>query len=125
MSRLSISLLGTLQLARGDAPLGTIESDKGRALLAYLAVEADRPHSRAALASLLWPDVPERVARQNLRRALDGAPGATPTLLVTPHHIQFNPAADYGLDVSAFGRLLDACQVHASRPKRPGPSWRH
>jgi len=133
MGRMSIFLLGRFQLTLDDAPVAAIESDRGRALLAYLAVEADRPHSREALAGLLWPDWPERAARQNLRQALynlrraldaahpDGArhpdpqPTAQPFLLVTPRDIQFNPASNYWLDVTAFSALLDACQTHVHR----------
>jgi hypothetical protein len=33
------------------------KSNKVRALLAYLAVEMDRPHRREVLAGLLWPQV--------------------------------------------------------------------
>jgi hypothetical protein len=51
-------------------PATAFESDKVRALLAYLAVEADRPHRREKLIGLLWPDWPERSARQNLSQAL-------------------------------------------------------
>jgi DNA-binding SARP family transcriptional activator len=43
---------------------------KVRALLAHLAVKADRPHRRETLAGLLWPDYPERSARASLRNAL-------------------------------------------------------
>jgi DNA-binding SARP family transcriptional activator len=35
-----------------------------------LAVEADRPQRREKLVGLLWPDWPERSARQNLSQAL-------------------------------------------------------
>ncbi len=45
-------------------------TDKIRALLAYLAVEADKPHRRDALATLLWPDYTDAVALRNLRQSL-------------------------------------------------------
>ena len=73
MARLSISLLGTFQvLLYGQAVTG-FESDKVRALLAYLALESDRPHRREALAGLLWPERPERT------RAPQPEPGALST----------------------------------------------
>jgi DNA-binding SARP family transcriptional activator len=125
---MSIFLLGRFELTLNGASVTAIESDRGRALLAYLALEADHSHSREALAGLLWPDAPERAARQNLRqalynlrRALDVADhnGAQHTgqhfLTVTPRDIQFNPASDHWLDVTAFSALLDACQAHAHR----------
>jgi DNA-binding SARP family transcriptional activator len=120
MPHLSISLLGTFQVTLDGAPITTIESDKVRALLAYLAVEANRPHRRAALAALLWSDAPQRTGRQNLRRALHNLrqalqdPGSeTPFLLVSHQDIQFNRASDHWLDVAAFTHLLDACGAHA------------
>ena len=45
-------------------------TDKVRALLAYLAVEAGRPHRRDSLAALLWPDQPDSQAKSNLRLTL-------------------------------------------------------
>ena len=39
-------LLGPPQFTLGGQPITSFESDKVRALLVYLAVEADRPHSR-------------------------------------------------------------------------------
>jgi len=120
MTHLSISLLGTLQVTSEGAPITTIESDKVRALLAYLAVEAGRPHRREALAALLWPEAPQQRARQNLRRALHNLRQAlqdpqseTPFLLVSRQDIQFSPASDHWLDVVAFTALLDACGAHA------------
>ncbi len=70
MARLSICLLGHLQVTLDGKPVTRFDSDKVRALPAYLAVEADRPHRREKLAGLLWPDRPERSARTNLRSAL-------------------------------------------------------
>ena len=53
MAHLSISLLGTFQVILDGEPVTAFESDKVRALLAYLAVESDRPHRRGTLACLL------------------------------------------------------------------------
>ena len=43
-------------------PIAGFHSNKVRALLAYLAVEANRPHRREVLVGLLGPDYPERLA---------------------------------------------------------------
>jgi DNA-binding SARP family transcriptional activator len=60
MAHLLLALLGPFQVTLAGEPVTSFESDKVRALLAYLAVEADRPHRRESLAGLLWPDWPER-----------------------------------------------------------------
>jgi len=70
MARLSLSLLGSFQVTLDGRPATGFKSNKERALLAYLAVEADRPHRREVLAGLLWPDWPDREALSNLRYAL-------------------------------------------------------
>ena len=73
MARFSVALFGPPQAMRAGRPLAGFESNKVWALLAYLLVEADRPHQRDALAGLLWPDQPDPVARHNLRQALGDA----------------------------------------------------
>ena len=70
MSHLAISLLGSFRITLDDSPLTTFATDKGRALLAYLAVESGRPHRRETLLDLFWPDRPPAAARNNLRQAL-------------------------------------------------------
>ena len=96
MAHLSISLLGALRISR-DGELLTNFADKARALLAYLAVESDQPHRRDTLAGLLWPDQPQKRARQSLRQALSdlrkaiGDCDEAPFLLVSGETIQFNP----------------------------------
>ena len=60
MARLSLVFLGTFQASLDEKPITEFEADKVRALLAYLAVEADRSHRRDALTGLLWPDWPDR-----------------------------------------------------------------
>src|SRR3989304_5774015 len=70
MARLSLSLFGPFEASLDGTLITTFESNKVRALLAYLAAEADRPHRREALATLLWPDWPQQSAMSNLRYAL-------------------------------------------------------
>ena len=80
-----------------------------RALLAYLAMEADRPHPREALFGLLWPDWPQSSALANLRYALSDLrqcigdrEADPPFLLITREAIRWNPDSDYALDVAAL-----------------------
>ncbi len=68
-ARPSLRLFGGFALycgARGCSPA----YDKGRALLAYLAVAPDAPHSRVALAAMFWPELPRPSALANLRQVL-------------------------------------------------------
>jgi len=113
MSRLVIYLLGPLRVTLDGDPVTGFESDKVRALLAYLAVEAQVPHRREKLAGLLWPDQPESGARTNLRhvlarlrKALGDRAASPPFLHISRQTIQFNPASDAWVDVSAFSGLL-------------------
>jgi DNA-binding SARP family transcriptional activator len=122
MARLSIYLLGPFHVLRDGSSVTGFESDKARALLAYLALEADRPQPRTYLAGLLWPDYPEQDARHNLRQALSNlrhaiadASAATPCLQVTHETIQHDRQSDCWLDVHAFDALLVACRQHAHR----------
>src|SRR5262245_38803384 len=67
---LTVSLLGGFDVARDGRSVTRFRSAKVRALLAYLAVEADRPQPRTSLAGLLWPDQPDAAARRNLSQTL-------------------------------------------------------
>jgi len=122
MTRLSISLLGSFEITLDGKPIIGFATDKARALLAYLAVEADHPHRRDALAGLLWPDQPQKKARQSLRQALSHLrqaigddDDATPFLLVSREAIQFNPDCDHRLDVDEFATLVETCEQHRHR----------
>ncbi|MBN1887983.1 MAG: winged helix-turn-helix domain-containing protein [Thermoflexales bacterium] len=118
MAHLSIHLMGSLRVSLDGEPVTGFESNKVRALLAYLAVEANRPHSRDSLLGLLWPDQAERAARRNLAQALFNLRQAihdkadVPFLHVSREAIQFNPDSDYWLDVSAFAAHIAASQSH-------------
>ena len=119
MPRLTIHLLGPFQATLDNERVNSFETEKVRALLAYLATEIDRPQRREFLAELFWPDRPEGAARANLRHALgnlrtvvgdrvrSGKPAAAhPFLLVTRDTIQLNPEGDAWVDTDAFERLL-------------------
>ena len=119
MSRLTMALLGSFSVALDDEPVTGFTYDKVRALLAYLAVEAQQPHHREMLADLLWSGYPDRSARQNLSQALSTLRGALgdrdnepPFLLVNHRELQFNVASDTWLDVRAFTAHLEATHTH-------------
>jgi DNA-binding SARP family transcriptional activator len=121
MAHLSLSFLGPFQVTLGGEPVIRFKSNKVRALFAYLAVEADRPHRRESLAGLLWPEWPDRDALSNLRYSLSnlrrviGDARTDPSyLLISRDTLQFNRNSDYQLDVTAFTDLL------ASGPSQTG-----
>ena len=119
MGTLHISLLGTFHVTLDEKAVTGFNSDKARALLAYLAVEADHPHRREKLAGLFWPEQTEKRARANLsqglfslRKAIGDREAEPPFLIITPQAIQFNPNSDHHLDVSEFTNLLAECERH-------------
>lgn len=112
MAHLSICLLGTFAVTRGALPITAFVSNKVRALLAYLAMESDRPHTRAALEGLLWPEsAPEaasaslRTALADLRRVLEDPKAHQPYLHITHDTLQFNAQSDSRVDAAEFSRL--------------------
>ncbi len=109
MSRLEVRLLGGFDVSCDGKPIQGFESQKVRALLAYLIVNRRTAHSRDRLAGLLWPTKDEETARQNLRQAvynlrtiLSRCNTSKPLLLTTRKSLQFNPRGEYWLDVAAF-----------------------
>jgi len=119
---LQIYLFGAFQAVLNGELLRAFDSDKARALLAYLAVEAGEPHRREKLAGLLWPEMPEKRARASLSqalynlRALLGDHQATiPFLGVSHTTIQFNTINDIWLDSGAFTNLIEEVARHNHR----------
>jgi WD40 repeat protein/DNA-binding SARP family transcriptional activator len=118
--QLEVSTLGQFQVqVDGDAV--RFATDHGRALLAYLAVEADRPHARSYLAYLLWPDHAESQALNNLRQtlirtrqALGMGDDLANVLQITPKTLQFYSAGAW-LDVRHFRQLVAQCKIHNHR----------
>lgn len=122
MVTLTINLLGSFQVLFDGEVIHGFAYDKVRALLAYLALEADRPQRREALADLLWGEQGEKAARDSLRQALATLRSAIgdreadpPFLLSSRETIQFNAAGNYLLDAATFGDLLATCERHRHR----------
>ena len=114
MSALELRLLGGFQVVRRGQPVEAFESQKVRALLAYLACHADRPLSRERLAGLLWPDQDQDSSRRNLRQAIynlrqalghDERSGWVP-LAVTHQTLQISPGLDWWCDVREFDEAV-------------------
>lgn len=112
MAHLSIRLLGGFRVDIDTVLATNFKSDKVRALLAFMVVEADRPQPRDSLAWLLWPDSSNRAALTNLRSTLANLRSvindrdiSPPQLVINRETIQFNKTSDYWVDVSAFMAL--------------------
>jgi DNA-binding SARP family transcriptional activator/class 3 adenylate cyclase len=105
----SLRLLGGFEVLRDGKRLSDDWRSKMRALLAYLAVESDRAHTRHALGVLLWPEQDEEHARQCVRQALTSLRSALgdqdgPGSLIRVNHesIGLNPDCAYDLDVAVL-----------------------
>ena len=115
MDGLRISVLGPLQVSAAQAIHQKFESNKVRALLAYLAVEMNQPHNREALAEMFWCVTSTRSALANLRYALADLrkvigddEASPPYLLVSRESLQFNALSNYKLDVIEFKKLIES-----------------
>ena len=101
-------------------PVTRFGYDKVRALLAYLAVEAESPRRREALATLFWPDQSPKLARQSLRqslstlrRAIQDRSASPSFLLIEGDTIQLNRSSNVWLDVDALQMHLREASEHA------------
>jgi WD40 repeat protein/DNA-binding SARP family transcriptional activator len=113
---LTINLLGAARVSLAGRPLD-LRVRKELALLAYLAVQPGQPHRRDQLLGLLWPEVPEEAARNNLRVVLAGlrrtlGDAADAVLQVDRQQVRFLAEAGHGVDVLLFRRLLQAVRTH-------------
>ncbi len=109
MSGLTLTLLGGFEASLGDQS-AVLPAKKARALLAYLAMNPDQPHSREKVASLLWGNSGEQQARANLRQTLMALRGALPqggiaSLAIDGDALSFDAAAAH-VDVAAFKQAV-------------------
>lgn len=111
MAMLAFHLLGP-PLISADGSSVRLLRRKAVALLAYLAVEGG-PHSRDALATLLWENCGQSRARANLRRcifALNEAVGSN--LLLSRQDTLEVEAETIATDVGRFELLAAPCARH-------------
>lgn len=113
---MQISFFGEFRVSRQGQALLPFKRVKVMALLMFLALERERSHSRSALMGLLWPELPETKARNNLRVALSrlrgrlAEAGAPDTLLhATRHEVRFQLDDSISFDVATFQTLLAVC----------------
>jgi WD40 repeat protein/serine/threonine protein kinase/two-component SAPR family response regulator len=125
MATLSLSLLGLFQACLDEQPIPGFQTRKVQALLIYLAAEPAK-HPRESLMDLMWPGMPNRSARHNLRQVLyylraaipelqsnqDGRQDTVPFLLTNRQTIQLNPQASVTVDVAQFESLVNGVQAH-------------
>lgn len=114
-SLFTLRLLGGFALLRDGRPCEPAY-EKGRLLLAYLAAEPGRRHSRKSLAALFWPGLPDEAALANLRQVLhdlrqvlkaDGA--ASPFLHADRDIVRLDPGGGLEIDVAEFSAPAAAC----------------
>lgn len=118
MASLRIFLFGTPRFEKDGAPLA-IGRRKVIALLAYLARTA-QPHTREALATLLWPDHDQSAALKNLRRDLARLKQyvGDDALLADRMQIGLDFQASVWVDVAQFEAHLQQARAHAHVPQQ-------
>jgi DNA-binding SARP family transcriptional activator/pimeloyl-ACP methyl ester carboxylesterase len=119
MRQLALCLFGAPRVESDGQPV-SLRLQKELALLVYLA-ETARPHTRMALATLLWPESDQRRALAALRRTLhevkvDLGEGA---LEVTPYIVRVHPDAALWLDTRQFTDAARQCAGHMHAPDAP------
>ena len=73
MNQLTLSFFGPFQ-ATVNKPISNFRSVKIQGLLIYLVLTPQQTHDRDRLATLFWPDEPDKTAKRNLAyRSIDCA----------------------------------------------------
>jgi predicted ATPase/DNA-binding SARP family transcriptional activator len=100
-------------------------------LLAFLALEAGQSHSRETLMGLLWPELPEADARNNLRvtlarlrKGLGSGQTAVSSLTTSRTDARFHLDESITLDAAAFQTLLAQTESHAHADRATCPLCR-
>ncbi len=107
-----LTLFGSPRLEREGQPL-EVGRRKALAMLTYLAATG-QSHNRDTLATLFWPEVPQRRARGNLRRALSDLNQELGEgwLLLEGETVDLAQKNGLWLDVAQFRTCLAACADH-------------
>jgi WD40 repeat protein/serine/threonine protein kinase/two-component SAPR family response regulator len=120
MNKITLHMLGPFQADLDGQPITDFRTRKVQALLIYLATE-NKAYQRELLLDLLWPGLPERSARSNLRQIvyylrnlIPATPdNGQPLIIANRQEILLNPEADIQADTAAFAALLEKSQSHS------------
>ena len=108
------TLFGSPQITVGTEVITKQFSPKMLALFAYLAV-TKRRHGRDVLADMLWSELSNEQARNNLRYVLsDLRQVVGDYLLITPQTIGFNDHAPHRIDMVQFCTTFTATKTECS-----------
>jgi len=105
--RVELNVLGRLEIGSDAGPIG-LRSKKARALLAYLAVENERPVPRERLATLLWGGTRDERARHNVRQTLSKIRHCCGPIVLSDGEAVAIDLAACGTDVAAFQQLAQS-----------------
>jgi len=116
-------LFGKFTAQHDAGLLKGLEASKDQELLSYLLIHRDRPHSREALATLLWGDTSTEKSKKYLRQALWHLHAAlnsdnelhTDVLQVDHDWLGLNPCSNLWTDVADFERAFVAAEGVAGR----------
>jgi DNA-binding SARP family transcriptional activator len=116
LNRLKIRLFGGFEVQWQETLIDSFESQKVRALLAFLAYHRSQPFSRERISALLWPEVNPDSARRNLRQALyslrrvlaAAGESQVPGLIVAHQTVQLGATPDIWVDTVEFREHLQA-----------------
>ncbi|NJL49449.1 MAG: NACHT domain-containing protein, partial [Leptolyngbyaceae cyanobacterium SM2_5_2] len=111
---LQIQLFNSFSLCYGGAAVA-VTNERSQALLAYLVLHPQGPHSRQQLVYLLYPDMGEAQARTALRKDLYNLRQALPEpesfLHIEAQLVQWRQGSRFSLDVAAFEAALDCAET--------------
>lgn len=123
---LQIRLLGDFSLTHGDVLVAAVHGVRLQALLAYLVLHRDAPHSRQQIAHLFWPDTTEIQARNNLRQLLHHLrrvwPQVDSFVQSDPQALRWREHGVWSLDVATFEQAL--AQADAAKELHDQATWR-
>jgi predicted ATPase/DNA-binding SARP family transcriptional activator len=121
MPRLTLRFLGPPLIELDGEPIH-LGRHKAVALLAYLALTC-QPHSRDALATLLWPELDQGHARGQLRRTLSllNRTLGNEWLFVDREMVEWVGKADAWIDVDAQREHLAVCAAHGHSSEQACP----
>lgn len=123
--KLTLRLLGAFRAELDNQPLRAFESDKSRALLAFLALKPGEAARREVLCALFWPELTPERARANLSQALSSLRGPlgdrtaeTPILVADRKTVRVSARAGVKVDALAFDALLASCADGGISPEQ-------